>query len=268
MNFSKQRRFIKEGKEMDMVNYLSRLVFDPTKIRNADQYLSSSEYEKTGLFKIYRKINRWYYHGLGNGSNIIDFGMLYHRYTLADFLQKIDTDFSFHQPVVCPSNQLEQEYKITILDDLSIRSFTLLKYLEEGKIPFDITGEFCWEIRNPYFKAGSFPKDVNTIVNGVKEVIVFEGFIDFLFFMAIHQNKPRTATNFLVLNSVSFFDKAWPFMEQHEVVGLYLDNDSTGQKFSQYPSSLNSTYKDESNLYCNYKDTSDWLMDSGNKQTK
>jgi DNA primase len=272
MNFSKQR-FSTEGiKEIDVVDYLSRLGHHPTKIRNADHwYLSPLRHEKTPSFKVNRKINRWYNHGLGKGGNIIDFGILYHGCTLAEFLQKIDTGFSFHQPVVYSSNQLEQEYKITILEDHSIRSFALPKYLGHRKIPLGIAGEFCrevrydlngktyygigfkndsggYEIRNPYFKASSSPKDVTTCNNEAKEVTVFEGFTDFLSFMAIHQNKPRTATDFLVLNSVSFFEKARPFMEQHDTISLYLDNDSTGQKFTQHALSLNSKCKDESNL--------------------
>jgi hypothetical protein len=118
-------------------------------IRNADhRYLSSLRNEKTPSFKVNRKINRWYDYGLGNGGNIIDFGALYYRCSLADFLQKFDTDFSFHQPVVYSSDQLEQEHKITILENLSMRSFALLKYIEQRKIPLAIAGEFCREV--PY----------------------------------------------------------------------------------------------------------------------
>jgi hypothetical protein len=292
MNLSKQRFSIKEITEIDFVNFMSALGYHPTKIRNADHwYLSPLRNKKNPWFKVNRKINCWYDHGLDKGRNIIDFGILYPRCTLGDFLQKIETDFSFHQPVVYSSDQLEQDHKITIFAALSIRPFALLKNLEQRKISQEIAEKFCreilyhlkektyygigfindsggYEIRNPYFKASSSPKDVTTFYKEAKEVTVYEGFTDFLSFMAILQNKPRTATDFLVLNSVQFFDKARPFMEQHEVVSLYLDNNSTGQKFSQYPSSLNSKYKDESNLYCNYKDICDWHMNSRNKQKK
>ena len=82
MNFSKQRLSIEEVKEMDMVDYLSKLGYHPTKIRNADHwYLSPLRNEKTSSFKVNRKINRWYDHGLGKGGNIIDFGILYHSCT-------------------------------------------------------------------------------------------------------------------------------------------------------------------------------------------
>ena len=48
-----------------------------------------------------------------------------------------------------------------------------------------------YELRNPYFKGSSSPKDITTFNNGAKEATVFEGFIDFLSFMAIHKNQSQ-----------------------------------------------------------------------------
>lgn len=60
--------------------------------------------------------------------------------------------------------------------------------------------------------ASSSPKDITTIRNGVKEAFVFEGFIDFLSFMAINKNQAVSESDFVILNSVSFFEKARVFM--------------------------------------------------------
>ena len=65
-----------------------------------------------------------------------------------------------------------------------------------------------FEIRNPYFKASSSPKDITTFKNGSDEAVVFEGFTDFLSFKAIHKNLPENSRDFVILNSVSFFDRA------------------------------------------------------------
>lgn len=292
MNFSKQGLSIAEIKELDLVDYLAKLGFEPTKIRNADHwYLSPLRDENTPSFKVNSKINRWYDHGLGKGGNLVDFGILYHKCTVSEFLQKMDDGFSFHQPIVRHPVEHEPEHKITILQDFNISSFALLKYLEQRKIPVDIAEQFCrevrydlngkiyygigfkndaggYEIRNPYFKASSSPKGITTFNNGGKEAAVFEGFTDFLSFMAIHQKKPKANTDFIILNSVSFFEKARPFMEQHEAVRLYLDSDSTGQNFSRYALSLSNKYKDESKLYKGHKDLNEWLMKSGNNQKK
>src|SRR5699024_9685340 len=91
-----------------------------------------------------------------------------------------------------------------------------------------------FEIRNPYFKASSSPKGITTMNNNTKEAIVFEGFMDFLSFKTIHQHAPKNQFDFVILNSVSFFEKARPFMENHQSVRLYLDRDSTGINYSKY----------------------------------
>ncbi len=292
MNSGKERFQIDEIKQTDMVNYLSKLGYEPGKIRNADYwYLSPLRNEKTPSFKVNRKINRWFDHGLGKGGNLIDFGILYHNCSVGEFLQKISSGFSLHQPHVSQSNYKEDGHKITILQDFAISSFALIKFLEHRKISIDIAGQFCrqvryqlndktyygigfkndsggYEIRNPYFKASSSPKDVTTHYNSGKDVLVFEGFIDFLSFMVIDQEAPKTDTDFLILNSVSFFEKARSFMEQHESIGLYLDSDATGQNCTQYALSLSKKYRDESKLYKNHKDLNECLMNAGNKQKK
>ncbi len=63
----------------------------------------------------------------------------------------------------------------------------------------------------------------------------------------------------MILNSVSFFEKARPFMENHLVINLYLDRDLTGQNCSRHALTLSDKYHDESNLK-DCKDVNDWLM--------
>jgi hypothetical protein len=94
-----------------------------------------------------------------------------------------------------------------------------------------------YEIRNPIFKTNSSPKDMTTIINNVKEASVFENFFDFLYFMAIHKDQVKVESDFLILNSLAFFEKARPFMEQHSTIRLYLDRHTAGQKCGQYAQS-------------------------------
>ena len=101
-----------------------------------------------------------------------------------------------------------------------------------------------------------------------KKLRFFEGFTDFLSFMAIHKNQHQIVSDFVILNSVSFFEKACPFMEKHEGIKLYLDRDKTGQDYSQYALSLSKKYKDESHLYKLHKDLNDWLVNFGKSQRK
>ncbi len=202
-------------------------------------------------------------------------------------------NFSFHQPIRHLTKQQEEseESKIKIVKERPLSSFILVRYLQQRRIPLEVAERFCrevkyvmngkeyfgigfknnaggYEIRNPYFKASSSPKDITTFNNQAKEIAVFEGFTDLLSLIAIHQNQQQNNSDYVVLNSVSLFERARSFMEEHEEIRLYLDNDSTGQNYSQYAVSLSNKYKDESHLYKKYKDLNDWLVNFGKAQKK
>ncbi|MCT1523863.1 toprim domain-containing protein [Sphingobacterium hotanense] len=293
MDFSNNRLSIAKAKEMDMVDYLSTLGHEPSKIRNNDfWYLSPLRDEKTPSFKINRKLNRWYDHGLGKGGNLIDFAILYHGCTVGELMENLNGNLSFQKPVFRQSiKEEEPENRIRVLDDFTLSSYALLRYLEQRRISIEIADRYCrelryelngktyygigfkndlggFEIRNPYFKASSSPKGMTTLNNGAKEAAVFEGFTDFLSFRSIHKNEPEDRFDFVVLNSVSFFEKARPFMERHEAVRLYLDRDTAGQNYSRYALSLSEKYRDESHLYRNYKDFNDWAVNFGKSEKK
>lgn len=292
MGFRKQRLSISEAKAIDMVDYLSGLGYRPAKVRNADYwYLSPLRNEKTPSFKVNRKLNCWYDHGLGKGGNIIDFGIEFHGCSVREFLQKLNGDFSFHQPVFQQAEKPEKESRIIILQTIKLTSTPLLRYLEQRRIPVEIARKFCrqiryelngktyygigfkndsggYEIRNPYFKASSSPKDITTIKNRAEEAFVFEGFMDFLSFKAIYKNQPADNSDFVILNSLAFFEKARPFMEQHQGIRLYLDRDPAGKKCTQHALSLSSKYLDDSCLYQHHKDLNDWAMNFGMPQKK
>jgi len=295
MNFRKQRLSIEEARQADIVEYLSKLGFKPSKIRREDYwYLSPLREEKTPSFKVNKKLNRWYDHGLGKGGNVIDFAILYNNCTVGEFLHQLSSGFSFQKPSLTPDQikvASNAESRINILQEKSLSSFSLLRYLQQRKIPIDLAEVYCkevkyelngkeyfgigfkndaggYELRNPYFKASSSPKGITTFNNGDTDATVFEGFMDFLSFMVIHKNQPQILTDFVILNSISFFEKARPLMEQHDTIRLYLDRDTTGQNCSKYALSLNKKYKDESSLYQHHNDLNDWLINFGKSQKK
>lgn len=293
MDFRNKWLSISEAKEIDMVSFLAGLGYEPSKIRNNDYwYHSPLRDEKTPSFKVNRRLNCWYDHGLGKGGNLIDFAILYHGCTISELLQNLSGNFSFHEPVPRTTfTKQEQESQLKILGDFALSSSALLRYLQQRRIPVDIADRYCrevryelngkvyygigfrndsggFEIRNPYFKASSSPKGITSFNNDAEEVIVFEGFTDFLSFMAIHQHNPEDRFDFVVLNSVSFFETARPFMEKHKAIRLYLDRDPTGQNCSRYALSLSANYRDESSLYQNHKDFNDWVMNFGKSERK
>ncbi len=293
MDFSSNRLTLNEAKEIDLVNYLSTLGFEPSKIRNNDYwYLSPLRDEKEASFKINRRLNRWYDHGIGKGGNLIDCGVLYFNCTVGELLQNLSGNFSFQQPnFQREAYTIFQENKIKILKQTALSSPSLLRYLEHRRIPIEIAQQYSvevhyilvkknyfgigfkndlggFEIRTPYFKTSSSPKGITTFFNGNNEVIVFEGFMDFLSFKAMNKNLPENSQDFVILNSISFFERARPFIENHESIRLYFDRDETGQNYTCRALSLSTKYRDESHLYQNYKDLNDWAMNFGKSEKR
>jgi len=122
-------------------------------------------------------------------------------------------------------------------------------------------------LRNEYIKASSSPKDITLIDKGTKDIAVFEGFFNFLFYLTLYHNQEQSLPNFLVLNSTSFFEKSLPLMQSHNVVHLYLDNDKTGEKFTRHAITLDKgKFKDERQLYQKYSDLNEWLMNFGRQE--
>ena len=284
-----------EVKQLDMVEYLEKLGYQPQKIRNNDYwYLSPLRDEKTASFKVNKKLNAWYDFGLGQGGNIIDFGILYHNCTVSELLKKLPAIFSFQQPQILTVQQplsntqnlneaLEPTIKVIAAKPLTNPS--LCRYLDDRKIPVEIAKKYCkevnfelngkqffavgfenksggFELRNQHFKGSSSPKNV-TLINhpDCKNIAVFEGVFSFLSYQTLHQ-KNAPLTNFLVLNSISFFKKSRQLMEEHRKINLYLDRDQAGLKHIHHALKWDMKYIDKSGFYKNYKDLNDYLVHS------
>ena len=296
---------VAEARKIDMVDYLSSLGFQAIKIRGEDHwYFSPFRDERTPSFKINRRSNIWYDHGSGDGGNIIDFGILYHRVDVRGFLELLirdyrRNDFSFHPPLkrdnnispVAGEKENSTESKIIITAARQLGNAGLLHYLNQRAIAPDLASRFCqevdftlykkqhtaigfpngkcgYELRNSYFKGSSSPKIFRFVDNGSQELQVFEGFFDFLSWFSHFKNDQLTS-NFLVLNSLSFFQRAKQTMEQHNSIGLWLDRGTAGQACTMQALKSNSAYTDKSNLYKNFDDLNEWLVHQNQqKQSK
>ncbi len=186
-------------------------------------------------------------------------------------------------------NEKETAIKI-IAAKQPIEDLLLCRYLHKRCIEKSIADQFCFEVsfknlhadfnkiykaigfknseggyelRNEYFKGSSAPKSVTYSDNHANNVTVFEGFFDFLTYQSIHKNQEQPMTNFLVLNSLSFFEKSLALMERHEHVHLYLDHDQAGRKFTEMALKQSTKFSDESNLYKGYKDVNEWKVNFG-----
>ena len=283
---------IEKAKEVDIVEYLANLGYQPIKIKEPGYwYKSPLRDEKTASFKVNRKMNRWFDFGDGRYGNVIDFGILYHKCTVSEFLQKLDhSSLAFKPTVQVQEPSPVRDSKIQILSEHEISSYALSKYIESRKINPEIADKFCkeirykiddkiyyaigfknnsggYEIRNKHFKGSSSPKDITLINNDSKTLTVFEGFFDFLSYLSIHSKQEEKLNNFLVLNSSVFFDKTIPVMMEYKSIHLYLDNDATGQNCSRKVLGLDKEkFKDESHLYQKHNDLNAWLTQTNHSQ--
>lgn len=285
-----------EAKNIDLVLYLADLGFQPTKIRDNDYwYLSPLRPEKTASFKVNRRFNVWYDFGLFRGGNLVDFGVLYHKCSVSELLDRLahENRFSFRQPFSPANNetsiQANEKGKITITDIRnSIQLKSLQDYVSFRKIPLTIANHFCrevdfllydkkittvgfknssggYELRNADFKGSSSPKDVTLYGKDFsKSILVFEGFMDFLSYQAIHYPKlillSKQQPNFLILNSIGFMEKMKTQLEKFAAIHLYLDRDRIGVSVTKELLAFSSKYQDKSQWYSNHKDLNEFLV--------
>lgn len=295
-----------EAKKIDLVQYLADIGFTPNQIRGNDYWYCSPFREETiPSFKVKRRFNVWYDHGIQKGGNLIDFGVLFHRCTVAELLQKLEQPniLSFHQPQTQNKTKsilpAAEKAKIVVIDSReNIRLLSLQQYLAFRCIPLNIANRFCreidfelygkkhtligfqnsaggYELRSATFKGSSSPKAVTILGKDQdKEILVFEGFMDFLSHQVLLQRKltmlPKQQPNFLILNSIGFFEKMKNYLDQYPSIQLYFDRDQKGLSVTKEALQISSKYHDASLSYKDHKDLNDFLMneDLGRQQSK
>ncbi|OKS85713.1 toprim domain-containing protein [Mucilaginibacter polytrichastri] len=287
MEFSENKLTIAQAKAIDMVNILSKIGIEPVKVRNNDYwYHSPLRDEKTPSFKVSRRINRWYDHGIGKGGNLVDFAVLFWGCSISEALQKLAGNFSLQQHPARPLKiAWEEKTQIKISGEFFLSSHALFSYLEGRCISAEIASKFCrevryelggktwygigfkndlggYEIRNAFQKLSSSPKGITTIKNGSDSVAVFEGFFDFLSFMVITDDAGFRSTDFIILNSLAFLESTHAILNGYKDVHLFLDNDTAGKAATELALSLCNHYHDESKRYDVYTDLNDWLVNA------
>ena len=280
-----------EIKQFDIVEYLEHLGHRPQKIMNYDYwYLSPLRNEKTPSFKVNRKLNAWFDHGLGKGGNLIDLGILLYNCTVAEFLERFNGDghqntFSFHQQIAKTDQLPENEKsKISIKAIRELQSQELKNYIASRSISFETAKSFLkeivlsinereyivlgfkndsggYELRGQVnFKSSISPKDYTSFDTGKSCLAVVEGMFDFLSHAETQNKIVPEPTDWLVLNSLSFLEKALPFMNNYERVYLLFDNDAAGKNGMKQLLSISQKFLDLSHYYQDSKDLNEKLM--------
>lgn len=176
-----------------------------------------------------------------------------------------------------------QKKKTRVIATVPIINPALCRYLEDRRIPLDVARQYCeevhyeldgrhyfalgfpnnsggYELRNKYFKGCIAPKDFRLITVGdASSIAVFEGFFSFLSFLIWNRREVSGVclphSNYLILNSLSFFDKCRPLMESHNRIFLFLDRDKAGIHATQRVLGIAPKYKDMSHEYAGFFDS-------------
>jgi len=244
--------------------------------------------EKTPSFKINPALNTWFDFGLGEGGTILDLVMKLENKDTKQAVKRLralagDTTsnsfFSFPQQNTF-NNQLNN--KIINYEIKPLSNKALIKYLQERKISLQASQNYLkeiyykvrdknyfglafknnsggFEIRNKYFKGVVGKKDITTITGEKRknEVVVFEGFMDFLSYLTI---KSSTNKDFIILNSVSLVDKSIQIISRYDNISLALDNDNAGDIATQKIIKHIPYAKDVRGYYKSFKDLNEFIM--------
>lgn len=185
------------ARQIPIVEYLSKLGFEPVKIRGADHwYHSPFREERAPSFKVNASLNLWFDHGTGAGGSIIDLGMKLFSCSPHEFLQRLYSDNkdiagSLSGAIMTslsgrPAASFPTPVKLVVLKADPLTDKDLIGYLHSRGIPASVADKYCkqirfqmnereynaigfpnqsgaWELRNRWFKGSSSPKDISIV---------------------------------------------------------------------------------------------------------
>ena len=255
----------------------------PTKQNEKEAwFLNPFSKENDASFKINKNLNCWYLFSEGIGGNNIDLMKKYLNASISEVLNWAENQnfSSFHQQ---SGNyklfNLPKTYEIVEMKD--IQHPALVQYLKSRKVErqkhliqeihyqmndkkyFGIgfkNDSDGYEIRNAYSKICLGKKDITTIKNNSKSLLVFEGFFDFLSFKNIEESLENEPSDYMILNSVSMINKIKNSLETYEKIDLYFDNDEAGNRAVEIIKNEKIEAEDCRVLYSDFKDLNDWLI--------
>lgn len=241
---------LEEIKRISIKEYLAALGLQPARRTSGGyMYLSPLRSETEESFKVDENKNRWYDHGTREWGTIIGLVMALERCSAKEAIERLKTG---NMPMWTPPASPPQCVGLEVTDVRELKYDVLIRYVEGRGISAKLAAMYCkqvhyqvyngkyfavgfqndagaWELRNAKYKNGSSPKTITTINTGSDEVLVFEGFFDFLAFLSLKKLLTPPA-DVVVLNSVNNLQEAVEFIRRHRSVKLFLDNDDAGRR--------------------------------------
>lgn len=243
-------------------------------------YFALDRDEKTASLSVDFIKNTAFDFGTGKSYDVISIVQTKNRCNISEAIQYLQR---FNVLTLADSIESKELSTYAISKIMDIRHPALLQYLELRKVLnsrlFAKEVHYCInersyfgiaflnksggvEIRNKYSKICLGPKDVTLVKSEERqntEVVVFEGFFDYLSYKTIEKDISSSETDYLILNSTSMLFLAEDILRNYEKLSLFLDNDDTGKAAVGNICLFHKNVEDCSPLYKDYEDLNQWL---------
>lgn len=279
-------------RDIPIEDFLSRLGHEPVR-RHGDEcwYLSPCREERTPSFHVNTRKGVWHDFGTGRGGDIFTLagelvgsgGFMTQARFIAGLYEGRLPDFPglSRQDRVADAVGRKEAPRFEEIVCGPLRSRTLLGYLAGRGIPahtamanceevrFRLYGKrYCavgfrnlgggLELRTRFMKWCIPPKEISAIINGSATCNLFEGFMDYLSWMELGIS---CGEDYIILNSVTLLERAYPCLDRYGRIRCWLDNDSAGRRTLE---TLRERYGDRvddcSDMYVGCKDLNEYLQ--------
>jgi hypothetical protein len=257
MTFDQAHSRLARAKEVSLIGLIKELGYKLEETGGYYRMISPFRSEGNASFDIdKRKPTKWRDRGSNLHGDVVDFvGELFHlsRKESIDYLLAKTNTIAL--PEYAPVKRDKKSIEIVSLQPLSspiLRKYLIsreisvevaLRHLQEAVIRFPYStinpnhehrvlafrnDSGGYEFRSYKFKLGNSPKNVTTIKGCGDNILLFEGFPDYLTYLTINNYRKEVDTA-IILNSVSFLEIMIPFLKGHRIL-YWGQNDLAGDK--------------------------------------
>ena len=257
-------------------------IFPVKENRKTAFYYALDREEKIPSFSVDYIKNKGFDFGTGKSYDVISIVQVINKCSVAEALKYLQR-FNFSLQDENVDEKILETSSYHILKVSEIRHAALVQYLQSRKVldQKDLVKEIHYEmnckkyfgigffnnsggveVRNKYAKLCLGRKDVTLIkndLNTLREVIVFEGFFDFLTYLTIKDFIRDESADYLILNSTEMFFKVENELKSYHKISLFLDNDCNGKTNKENIQKNYKNVEDCSLLYLGFKDLNEWF---------
>lgn len=244
-------------------------------------YFALDRDERTASLSVDFVKNKAFDFGTGKSYDVISIVQVINKCSVSEALRYLSSfDHSVEVGDKNAGSKKMDNYEIVGIDN--VRHPALLQYLKERKVfeqrhllrevHYVLNGRKYFgvgfennsggfEIRNRYSKICLGKKDISLIDNEKNlenEIIIFEGFFDYLTFRMI--NDEECLLNIMVLNSTSLLFKVQEKLKDYKKLILYFDNDANGRTHISNMRKRFAEVEDRSFIYEECKDLNEWFV--------